>query len=252
LTGGFNVLKSPLVQQYALVSNRILRDGAPVGWIYREHAELDDSGWRVYSGDEDQQYADDASNFDLVPLQDLLRVDPTLKRIISAPVGAAYERRRGETGFRQVREVTPQPETRLKRDVIATRNIANGWSIDLHESFSYAVDAEGDRIFTRRQKRVRAAVFSTQGCSAEEAIERIFDGQQAHPAQTFERKTPQLVGRAFLYRARPTGKRCWELLSATALRGALLTVVFEFGDVEEVNWAIQAWQSVGYHNPGPQ
>src|SRR5262249_2415652 len=154
-------------------------------WIYREQAEPNDSGWRVYSGDEDQQYADDASNFDLVPLKDLLRVDPTLKRIITAPPGAAYERRKGESAFRQVPELATPARPGLKRVSIAPRAIANGGWIDLHESFPYSVDGEGAPFSPRRHKRVRAAVFSTQGCSAEEAIERIFDGQTAHPAQTF-------------------------------------------------------------------
>jgi hypothetical protein len=45
---------------YVIVSNRVMRDGLPVGYLYREQPDSpEDSGWRVFSGDESADYADD-------------------------------------------------------------------------------------------------------------------------------------------------------------------------------------------------
>ena len=82
----------------AIVSARVAQDGEPVRWLYREHAEREqDSGWRVFAGDESQEYADDSRNAVLMPLRELLRLDSELESLFDEPHGAAFER--AETGF---------------------------------------------------------------------------------------------------------------------------------------------------------
>src|ERR1051325_11244726 len=41
----------------AFVSNRVLEDGQPVRFLYREPPDCEeDSGWRMFAGDEDEKY----------------------------------------------------------------------------------------------------------------------------------------------------------------------------------------------------
>lgn len=88
----------------AIVSARVAQDGEPVRWLYREHAEREqDSGWRVFAGDESQEYADDSRNAELMPLRELLRLDGDLEPLFDEPHGAAFER--AETGLVPVRRV---------------------------------------------------------------------------------------------------------------------------------------------------
>ena len=55
-----------LVERYikrCFVTQRILRDGERVGYLYREAPDRDDdSGWRVMAGDETDDYMDDSKN----------------------------------------------------------------------------------------------------------------------------------------------------------------------------------------------
>ena len=77
----------------AFVSASVAREHRPVGWLYREAPDRDvDSGWRMFAGDETQEYLDDPSNAILVPLRELIAADPELEELLSTPAPAAYER----------------------------------------------------------------------------------------------------------------------------------------------------------------
>jgi hypothetical protein len=95
----------------AFVSKRIMQDHEPVRWLYRETPDnLDDSGWRIYAGDEDQAYCDRAENVVIVPLRELIAGEKQLEQIFRSPVGSAFERlEEGET-FRQVDDWEPPEE----------------------------------------------------------------------------------------------------------------------------------------------
>ena len=81
------------LSKVALVSARVARDGDPAGWLYREAPDHEtDSGWRVFAGDETQDYLDDDTNVVLVPLRDLVDRDPALEAALAAEAPAAFER----------------------------------------------------------------------------------------------------------------------------------------------------------------
>jgi hypothetical protein len=95
----------------AFVSKRIIEDHEPVRWLYREEPDnADDSGWRIYAGDEDQEYCDQADNVLIVPLRELIQVERQLEQVFRAPVGSAFERPDGGEKFRQVDDWEPPDE----------------------------------------------------------------------------------------------------------------------------------------------
>jgi len=78
---------------HAIVSIEVARQGLPVGWLYRDEPDReDDSGWRIFSGAESDDFADDASNFVILTLEELVALDPGLAPILDAPFHSCYER----------------------------------------------------------------------------------------------------------------------------------------------------------------
>jgi len=78
---------------YSLVSNQILRDGKPIGYMYREKPlDKEDSGWRFLSGDEDQDYLDDDTNSRFIGVNAMANLDPTIVPYMNLKVGAEFER----------------------------------------------------------------------------------------------------------------------------------------------------------------
>jgi hypothetical protein len=84
-----------LVERYikrCYVTQRVLRDGAKVGYLYREAPDQDnDSGWRFTAGDESDAYMDDADNAAYVSIGAVLSKDDSFIDLLDAPAGAAFQ-----------------------------------------------------------------------------------------------------------------------------------------------------------------
>ena len=75
----------------ARISKVALRDNN-VCWMYRDYPlSNEDSGWRIYNGEEDDEYMDDKGNFVEMSLLELIAEDNRLTEVIHAPVGTQYE-----------------------------------------------------------------------------------------------------------------------------------------------------------------
>jgi hypothetical protein len=61
--------------------------------MYREAPDTElDSGWRFFSGEESQTYADDPGNFGLYDVNTVANYDAEIIPLLDAPIGAAFER----------------------------------------------------------------------------------------------------------------------------------------------------------------
>ena len=85
-----------LVEKYikrCYVTNRILLDHQPVGYLYREEPDSeDDSGWRITANDESDEYMEDANNSAFVSLGAVLSVDDSFRELLESPAGSAFIR----------------------------------------------------------------------------------------------------------------------------------------------------------------
>lgn len=89
----------------AIVSARVVRDGEPVRFLYREAPDrTDDSGWRVFAGDEGEEYSNEPNNAVALPLRDLIDRDPALKEILRTPAQCAFERQAANKHFQRVED----------------------------------------------------------------------------------------------------------------------------------------------------
>ncbi len=83
-----------LVNRYikrCFVTQRILRDGARVGYLYREDPDReDDSGWRLTANDESDEYMENVGNIAYVSLGAVLGKDDSIASLLQQPVGSAF------------------------------------------------------------------------------------------------------------------------------------------------------------------
>ncbi|MGF1656241.1 MAG: DUF2185 domain-containing protein [Verrucomicrobiales bacterium] len=60
-------------------TDRITVDGMKVGYMYREEPDKDiDSGWRFFSGDESQDYVDNAEKTSIYSVNTICNYDPAI------------------------------------------------------------------------------------------------------------------------------------------------------------------------------
>lgn len=75
--------------EYAIVSRQVSDDGEAVGFLYREAPAFEqDSGWRIFSGAEDDEFADNTHNFDTILLSKILEAHPEISPLMTEREGA--------------------------------------------------------------------------------------------------------------------------------------------------------------------
>lgn len=93
---------------YCYASDRITVDGWPVGYMYREPGDRSgDSGWRFFAGDESQDYADTAENFEIYDVNTIANYDPGIIPLLDAPAASAFARNAVTGAFEAVQFEEP-------------------------------------------------------------------------------------------------------------------------------------------------
>lgn len=82
-------------------SDKITIEGMKVGYMYREEPDnLTDSGWRFFSGTEDQEYADDPNNTMIYDVNTIANYDKAIIPYLDFPYGTEFERIEESNKFR--------------------------------------------------------------------------------------------------------------------------------------------------------
>ncbi|MCB0648993.1 MAG: DUF2185 domain-containing protein [Saprospiraceae bacterium] len=86
-----------------LATDKINVDGLKVGYMYREESDFEaDSGWRIFSGTESQDYVDNSSNTEIYDLNTIANYDPSIIPYLNSPFGTELERIPGTDKFNKI------------------------------------------------------------------------------------------------------------------------------------------------------
>ncbi len=88
---------------YAIVTRLIIDERRPVRFMYREHPDEErDSGWRFFSGTEDQTYVDNPKNLLKCPVRTIANIDPSIVSLLNTPPPCIFGRETPDEPFRDV------------------------------------------------------------------------------------------------------------------------------------------------------
>jgi hypothetical protein len=93
----------------ALVSEMCFAKGECVRFLYREKADRkEDSGWRMFTGHETEEYNDDPKNIRIVNVGWMLSSDPSLLQPLKEGIGAVFERGNKGEAWQKVTDWSPR------------------------------------------------------------------------------------------------------------------------------------------------
>lgn len=87
-----------------IATDKITVDGMKVGFMYREKPDEDienDSGWRFFSGTEEQDYVDDYGNSEILTINTIANYDAAIVPYLKSKFGSAWERVEGTDKFQE-------------------------------------------------------------------------------------------------------------------------------------------------------
>lgn len=87
------IKKKAMGHGLCIASDEITIEGYPVGLMYREKPVKDgDSGWRFFSGTEDQKYLNNPKNHSEFDVNVIANYDSHIIPLLDSPVGSVFER----------------------------------------------------------------------------------------------------------------------------------------------------------------
>jgi hypothetical protein len=96
-------------EKYALVSKKYLEKDAVIRFLYRQEPDRDeDSGWRMFTGLENDEYANDPENIKIINIGYLLNKDPGLLEPLKNGYGVAFERKSKKAKWKKIEDWKPE------------------------------------------------------------------------------------------------------------------------------------------------
>ncbi len=91
------------LNKLCFVTRELGNNTKKIRFMYREKPDNDsDSGWRFFSGDEDQVYVDNPDNILSARLLDVVEeIDPSVKKYLDSEIESAFERENENDEFKK-------------------------------------------------------------------------------------------------------------------------------------------------------
>jgi hypothetical protein len=106
----------------ALVSKMAFDEKLPVRFMFKTVPEhLNDTGWRMYTGYESEEYLEnELANMVPVPVEKMVRIDPSIKELVTFNAGTVWERTPESDGWERVYDFkipSPSVDVEITNDI---------------------------------------------------------------------------------------------------------------------------------------
>ena len=78
---------------YCMATDKITVEGLKIGYMYREELDdVNDSGWRFFSGTETQEYVNNPDNIEIYDVNTIANYDSAIIAFLDKPIGTELSR----------------------------------------------------------------------------------------------------------------------------------------------------------------
>lgn len=234
---------------FVIATKRITQDEHKVCFLYREEPmDPKDSGWRLFAGDESQEYVDDPENSGIHTPAEILMIDDSILPLLDAPVGAAFEREDPSAAWETVAFETEE-------DKPSPQHLGGDWWIEIADAFERleeeeGEEEEGDIVFAGPGRTVRLALWDFEDKTHEEVLslhQEYIESQMGGGLNVLERfdlGEAHLGRLGFLIEEADDERQYHVLYGFTIVGNEVVQGAYYFDDVDELGWALTTWRSV--------
>jgi hypothetical protein len=232
---------------YCIAMKSLAREGARVGYMYRERPEESgDSGWRFFRGDETEEEANEPDNLALYDVETIAGCDPAVIARLHSPYGSAWDRVAGKDVFEAAAPVgdgaaggpPSDDEPPLFPSVSGPFDLPGQWRCRLPVYFFIRPD-DGELVIWREKltMRFRFLVAAKRKLTKEEALERNKRSRSPDAAAEREEVTGDMVRYSYEVPAAHDPQGCTTLVGNLFSDDQWLLSTCQCDDEEAIGWA---------------
>lgn len=227
-----------------MVSNKIAVDKLKPMFMYREkRIDEDDSGWRIFSGLEDEVYNDDPNNAGFYDPITILQIDSSIADLLLKGIGSVFERASEESEWYVVNDYP------LEDDYMKTIRLTDVWQLELNNLFERELEESGDLYFTTGDKSVRLTIWGSDKNKAElyeeySDIVKHRDESESKTEEFFDFSDGEVFRVGYCIREAEGEKEYNVIFGFSIVEEEVLQAALYFDDEQDQEWAIATWKSI--------
>ncbi|MFT5824217.1 MAG: hypothetical protein ACI8ZM_005483 [Crocinitomix sp.] len=228
-----------------MISKKVIEEGLKPLFMYREkRSRPEDSGWRIFSGFESDEYTNDPNNTGIYNPSTLLKMDDSVADLLLKGVGSVFERKDQNSDWYSVNDYP------LEDDYMVSHNLTENWTIEINNLFERIKEENGDLLYTTEDKSVRIAIWNMDG----EAKDEIYKNHQEQvnnrndteslTLDSFEFSDEQVYRIGYLVKENDDQKEYSVIYGFSIIDAQVIQLAFYFDNQSDRKWAIETWKEI--------
>ena len=227
-----------------MVSKLITDEGKKPMFMYREkRTGREDSGWRIFSGAETDEYLENPENTGIYNPSTILKLDPSIQNLLLKGVGSVFERKGEKSEWYKVNDY------KLDDDFMVEHFLSEEWTIRINNLFERIKEENGDLLYTTGDKSVRIAVWNFKQSKNEiyqdhvESIENR-DESDSKTLTKYEFSDSKISRIGYKIREVDEMKTYEVIYGFSIVDKGVIQIALYFDNQEDESWAIETWKNL--------
>ncbi|GAA5021983.1 hypothetical protein GCM10011506_01810 [Marivirga lumbricoides] len=214
-------------------------------FMYREkRTRPEDSGWRIFSGYESQDYTDNPNNTGIYNPSTILKIDSSIKELLLKGVGSVFERENDKSNWYEVEDYE------LEDDYLTKHKLTEVWTLEINNLFERIKEENGDLLYTTGDKSLRIAIWNKQGKNRQQIFEEYQkqinnrDESNFKTLSTFDFSDGLIKRVGYEIEEQEENKKYSVIYSFSFIDEEILQMTFYYNNEKDKNWAIETWKKI--------
>ncbi|NDW08419.1 DUF2185 domain-containing protein [Dysgonomonas sp. 520] len=228
-----------------MVSKMITDEGCKPMFMYRDkRSRPEDSGWRIFSGYESDEYTNNPENAGIYSASTILRIDPSIADLLLKGVGSVYERKSEKSEWYKVHNF------KLGDDYMVKHQLTDKWTLEINNLFERRLEEDGSLLYTTGDKSLRLVVWNDKGKKRDDIYEdhkMIVENRDQSRSKTLETYdfTDDAVARVgYLIKESDGQKEYGVIYAFSVIDENILQIAIYFDEEADKDWAISTWKNI--------
>jgi len=227
-----------------MVSKMVAVDEKKPLFMYREkRSRPEDSGWRIFSGFESQEYTDNPNNTGIYNPSTILKIDSSIADLLLKGVGSVFERESDKSDWYSV------DDFELENDYMVTLPLTDKWEIMINNLFEHQKEENGDLYFTTGDKSLQVAIWNSNKSKSEllkehQEIIKNRDDSESKTQEVFDFSDSDYIRIGYSIKESDERKEYDVIYGFTIVDNQVVQIVFYYDNEKDKEWAIETWKNI--------